>query len=192
MFGGSRAPPAALRAQPFLRFAAFAQIFAQHGSVADEDVGVARLRRGALELSGGDGALGGGEDHIERTVRLQNGVLDRREVGNALAAQLLGQLIHGKPAAVHLLLVDRAFLNEKARLPEERRAQLLAAERDAGENEFKTEKRQNGNKAVHQRNADILQRERRQIRHQHGNDQLRELQLAELPLSQNAHAQKQQ
>ena len=78
-----------------------------------------------------------------------------------MPAQLLGQLVHGKPAAVHLFLVDRAFFDEKARLAEERRAQLLAAERDAGENEFQAEKRQNGDKAIHQRNADILQGERR-------------------------------
>ena len=46
-------------------------------------------------------------------------------------------------------------------LAEERRAQLLAAERDAGENELQAEKGQNGDKAVHQRNADILQGKRR-------------------------------
>ena len=56
-----------------------------------------------------------------------------------MAAQLLGQLIHRKPAAVHFFLIDLSLFDEKARLSEKRRAQLLAAQHHAREDQFETE-----------------------------------------------------
>ena len=90
---------------------------------------------------------------------------------------------------MHFLLVDLSLFDEKARLSEKRRAQLLAAQHHAREDQFETEKRQDRDKPVHQRDADVLQRERRQIRHQHRDHKLGKLQLAELPLAENAHTE---
>lgn len=167
------------------------KVFCQHASVLDDDDRKPVTGSVDTELRGCDRRFTCVQDDVELTVRFEYGVFDLAYVGHTLASQLLRELVYGKAILVHLLLVDMPVMYQNARLSEKECADAYAFEADPGDEYLTAKQYDDRHKPVYHRYADILQRMRRQIRNERGDDKFRKLHLTELTLAEHTHDHKQ-
>ena len=128
------------------------------------------------------------EEDGDLTGVLQNGVLHRGQVGDALQAQFLQQLVQREPGLGHLPLQNGPMVDDDAGAATEEVAQGDALEGEDGQEHGQGEEGDDGDEAVGQGDAEILHGHGGQVRDEHGEHQLHRLQLSHLLLAHDADA----
>ena len=155
-------------------------------AVVDYDDGIPCVGRLDAELCRSDGLLRCGEHGAQLAVGLKNGVFHLGDIVYPLAAQLLGELIEREAVPAHFALDDAAVFYEYARPPADHAAKARALHDEPGYYQLAAQQHCDGDEPVGERYPYVLERVCREVGDQYGDDELRQLQFAQLPLSHQA------
>ena len=165
----------------------------QQPPVADDHHGQARLLDRRAHLGGGGGLVGGIGQHGQLPVGLQQGEFDGLEVGIALYAQLLHQLVQGEAVLFQLRLHHLAVFHHHRGPAAQQGTEADGLGAQHREDGGQGQQHHDGDQPRQQRDAVVLHGDGGQVGDDEGEHQLGGLQLADLVLAQkpDAHDDKQ-